>query len=228
MLLAKFMTDPVWWFYIFWLPKYLIEARHLSVENLRLFGFIPFLAAVPGSIAGGWLSGYLLRRGRSVNFARKTALLACASVCRSASWRCFPQALGWPWSSSRSALPPTRAGPPTSLPSPPIRFRRRTWVQWWESEEPPAPSEERSWRGWRAISCNITRISRCLSSPASCIHWPWGLSNYWRRKSRKFPNRLPHGSAHHFIVLYLAPVAYCSIAPFVLLGVRGRGGPALS
>ena len=77
-LLAKFMTDPVWWFYIFWLPKYLIEARHFSIENLRLFGFIPFLAAVPGSVAGGWLSGYLLRRGRSVNFARKTALLACA------------------------------------------------------------------------------------------------------------------------------------------------------
>ena len=77
-LLAKFMTDPVWWFYIFWLPKYLIEARHFSIENLRLFGFIPFVAAVPGSIAGGWLSGYLLRRGRSVNFARKTALLACA------------------------------------------------------------------------------------------------------------------------------------------------------
>ena len=77
-LLAKFMTDPVWWFYIFWLPKYLIEARHFSIENLRLFGFIPFLAAVPGSIAGGWLSGYLLRRGRSVNFARKSALLLCA------------------------------------------------------------------------------------------------------------------------------------------------------
>ena len=78
-LLAKFMTDPVWWFYIFWLPKYLIEARHFSIENLRLFGFIPFVAAVPGSIVGGWLSGHLLRRGRSVNFARKTALLICAA-----------------------------------------------------------------------------------------------------------------------------------------------------
>ena len=77
---AKFLTDPVWWFYIFWLPKYLIEARHFSVENLQLFGYIPFVAAVPGSVAGGWLSGFLLRRGRSVNFARKTALLTCA-VC---------------------------------------------------------------------------------------------------------------------------------------------------
>ncbi|MFZ0964054.1 MAG: MFS transporter [Terriglobia bacterium] len=77
-IMAKFMTDPVWWFYIFWLPKYLLGPRHLSVEHLQLFGFIPFLAAVPGGVAGGWLSGYLLRRGRSVNFARKTALLACA------------------------------------------------------------------------------------------------------------------------------------------------------
>jgi ACS family hexuronate transporter-like MFS transporter len=76
--LAKFMTDPIWWFYIFWLPKYLIEARHFSIARLQLFGAIPFLAAVPGSIVGGWLSGFLLRRGHSVNFARKTTLLACA------------------------------------------------------------------------------------------------------------------------------------------------------
>jgi ACS family hexuronate transporter-like MFS transporter len=76
--LAKFLTDPIWWFYIFWLPKYLLEARHFSISGLALFGTIPWVAAVPGSIVGGWLSGFLLRRGRSVNFARKTALLACA------------------------------------------------------------------------------------------------------------------------------------------------------
>jgi ACS family hexuronate transporter-like MFS transporter len=75
---AKGMTDPVWWFYIFWLPKYLIEARHLSVENLQLFGYVPFLAAIPGSLAGGWLSGHFLRVGRSVNSARKVSLLAFA------------------------------------------------------------------------------------------------------------------------------------------------------
>ena len=109
-LLAKFMTDPVWWFYIFWLPKYLIEARHFSIENLRLFGFIPFVAAVPGSIAGGWLSGYLLRRGRSVNFARKTALLVCALCMPSGILAVSP---GWRSSSSRSARPLIRAGPPT-------------------------------------------------------------------------------------------------------------------
>jgi ACS family hexuronate transporter-like MFS transporter len=76
--LAKFMTDPIWWFYIFWLPKYLIEVRHFSVARLEVFGAAPFLAAMPGSIAGGWLSGFLIRRGRSLNYARKTGLLACA------------------------------------------------------------------------------------------------------------------------------------------------------
>jgi MFS transporter, ACS family, hexuronate transporter len=78
--LAKFMTDPIWWFYIFWLPKYLIEARHFSIARLQLFGAIPFLAALPGSIVGGWLSGFLIRRGRSLNYARKTVLLACACL----------------------------------------------------------------------------------------------------------------------------------------------------
>ncbi|MGO8789572.1 MAG: MFS transporter [Terriglobia bacterium] len=76
--LAKFMTDPIWWFYIFWLPKYFIEVRHFSIATLSLFGIIPWVAAVPGSIGGGWLSGFLLSRGRSVTFARKTALLVCA------------------------------------------------------------------------------------------------------------------------------------------------------
>ena len=60
--LAKFMTDPIWWFYIFWLPKYLIEVRHFSIARLEIFGMIPFLAAVPGSVAGGWFSGFLMKR----------------------------------------------------------------------------------------------------------------------------------------------------------------------
>jgi len=76
--LAKFMTDPIWWFYIFWLPSYLRENRHFSVAALALFGTIPWIAAVPGSVGGGWLSGFLLARGKSVTFARKTALLTCA------------------------------------------------------------------------------------------------------------------------------------------------------
>ena len=76
--LAKFMTDPIWWFYIFWLPKYLVDARGFSIAKLAWFGMIPFLAAVPGGVLAGWLSGALIRRGWSVNAARKTAMLVCA------------------------------------------------------------------------------------------------------------------------------------------------------
>ncbi|MGH9396840.1 MAG: MFS transporter [Terriglobia bacterium] len=76
--LAKFLTDPIWWFYIFWLPKYLIQERGFSIHTLELFGMIPFLGASFGSVAGGWLSGFLMRRGWSVNAARKTAMAVCA------------------------------------------------------------------------------------------------------------------------------------------------------
>ncbi len=75
---AKFLTDPIWWFYVFWLPKYLIQARGFSIEQLEWFGTIPFIAASVGSVGGGWLSGFLLRRGWSLNASRKTAMALCA------------------------------------------------------------------------------------------------------------------------------------------------------
>ncbi len=76
--LAKFLTDPIWWFYIFWLPKYLTQARGFSMATMELFGTTPFLAAMVGSVVGGWLSGSLIRRGWSLNRARKTAMTVCA------------------------------------------------------------------------------------------------------------------------------------------------------
>ncbi len=76
--LGKFLTDPIWWFYIFWLPKYLVESRGFTIAKLEWFGMIPFLAAVPGSVLGGWFSGFLIRHGWTVNAARKTAMLVCA------------------------------------------------------------------------------------------------------------------------------------------------------
>ena len=75
---AKFLTDPIWWFYIFWLPKYLVQVRGFSIGQLEWFGTIPFLAANIGSVGGGWLSGFLLRRGWSLNASRKTAMAICA------------------------------------------------------------------------------------------------------------------------------------------------------
>lgn len=75
---AKFMTDPVWWFFLFWLPKFLHAEYGLSLLGLGLPLVAIFLMADVGSIAGGWLAGRLIRRGWSVNRARKTTMLACA------------------------------------------------------------------------------------------------------------------------------------------------------
>jgi ACS family hexuronate transporter-like MFS transporter len=72
------MTDPVWWFLLFWLPKYFSATYGLELTGLALPLVIIYLVADVGSIAGGWLSSALLNSGRSLNFARKTALLICA------------------------------------------------------------------------------------------------------------------------------------------------------
>ncbi|HUP02668.1 MAG TPA: MFS transporter [Bryobacteraceae bacterium] len=75
---AKFLTDPVWWFYTFWLPGYWQRTFHLTIESNRLPVTLAFGVATAGSIYGGYLSGALIKRGKSVGSARKTALLLCA------------------------------------------------------------------------------------------------------------------------------------------------------
>jgi len=76
--LGKFMTDPVWWFFLFWLPKYFSETYDLELSGLALPLVVIYLAADVGSIAGGWISSALLKRGRTLNGARKSAMLICA------------------------------------------------------------------------------------------------------------------------------------------------------
>ena len=76
--IAKFLTDPVWWFYLFWLPRYLQSTFGLSLDQNRLPLVMVYVISTAGSIGGGWISSALLSRGRSLNVARKTALLLCA------------------------------------------------------------------------------------------------------------------------------------------------------
>ena len=76
--LARFLTDPVWWLYITWLPKYLADARGFSLTKIGLFAWVPYVAADAGSLSGGWLSGHLIARGWSVDRARKTVILIAA------------------------------------------------------------------------------------------------------------------------------------------------------
>jgi MFS transporter, ACS family, hexuronate transporter len=76
--IGKFLTDPIWWFYLFWLPRYLQTTFGLSLSANRLPLVIVYSISTVGSIGGGWISSALLGRGKTANFARKTALLICA------------------------------------------------------------------------------------------------------------------------------------------------------
>lgn len=77
--LAKILTDPVWFFYLFWLPKFFAN-RGLSLSHLGLPLAVIYVASSVGSLAGGWLSSFLLKRNWNVNRARKTALLLFACL----------------------------------------------------------------------------------------------------------------------------------------------------
>ena len=77
-IVGKAMTDPVWLFYLFWLPKFLDASFGVRLVGLAAPLVVIYVAADVGSITGGWLSGALIKRGWSVNRGRKAALLAAA------------------------------------------------------------------------------------------------------------------------------------------------------
>jgi len=77
---AKLLSDGAWYFYLFWLPKYLFEARAFDLKQAAAVGWIPYAASGIGSLCGGWLSGRLLARQFSLNAARKIALGASAAL----------------------------------------------------------------------------------------------------------------------------------------------------
>lgn len=80
LVLAKFMSDAAWYFYLFWLPKYLYDVRDFDTKQVGYFAWIPYAAAGVGALAGGWFSSHLLARGKSLNSARKVALGASAAL----------------------------------------------------------------------------------------------------------------------------------------------------
>jgi ACS family hexuronate transporter-like MFS transporter len=71
---AKFMSDSAWYFLLFWLPKYLYDARGFDIKHVSYYAWIPYAASGIGSLLGGLLSSTLLRRGYSLDRARKIAL----------------------------------------------------------------------------------------------------------------------------------------------------------
>jgi ACS family hexuronate transporter-like MFS transporter len=77
---AKFLSDAAWYFYLFWLPKYLYDARGFDIKAVGTFAWIPPAAAGIGCLCGGWFSSWLLHRQVPLNWARKIALAASAIV----------------------------------------------------------------------------------------------------------------------------------------------------
>ncbi len=77
---AKFLTDGAWYFYLFWLPKFLLEAFQLDIKTAGSIGWIPYAASGVGCLVGGGFSSWLLKRGVSVNRSRKLALGASAAL----------------------------------------------------------------------------------------------------------------------------------------------------
>lgn len=71
-------TAPIWWFFLYWLPKFLHQQHGLDLASLGPPLVVIYSMTTVGSIGGGWLSGHLLKRGWSVNASRKTTLLICA------------------------------------------------------------------------------------------------------------------------------------------------------
>lgn len=76
--IGKFLTDAVWWFYLFWLPRYLQGTFHLDLKQSQAPVIAVYAISCVGGIAGGWLPSPMLRRGMSPNAARKISLLICA------------------------------------------------------------------------------------------------------------------------------------------------------
>ena len=92
---AKFLSDGAWYFYLFWLPKYLFDAFQLDIKTAGSIGWIPYAASGVGCLVGGGFSSWLLKRGVSVNGSRKLALGASAALM---PWVMFvPQlhSVGW-------------------------------------------------------------------------------------------------------------------------------------
>ena len=79
--LGRSLTDPIWWFYVFWLPQYLSDARGFSLKQIAAFAWIPFVAADIGNFTGGLTSGFLIKRGMSTLRARKwVCVVSCLPV----------------------------------------------------------------------------------------------------------------------------------------------------
>jgi len=76
--MARFLTDPIWWFFLYWLPKYLHSNFHVDLTQIGLPLIVIYVVSIGGSIFGGWLSSFLIKRGKNPLAARKQTIFFMA------------------------------------------------------------------------------------------------------------------------------------------------------
>jgi ACS family hexuronate transporter-like MFS transporter len=79
-ILGRFFLDPIWWMFVAWLPIYLSNQFKLDIKQVAFSAWVPYVGAAIGAIVGGWFSGYLIRKGKTVQGARKTAIVLGAAI----------------------------------------------------------------------------------------------------------------------------------------------------
>ncbi len=77
---GRFFLDPVWWMFVAWLPIYLFDVHGFDIKSIGMYAGIPYIGAMAGSLIGGWFSGYLIKKGKTLNYARKAAMVIGACI----------------------------------------------------------------------------------------------------------------------------------------------------
>lgn len=74
-ILGRFFLDPIWWMFVTYLPLYLSDVFKLNIKEVAFSAWIPYVGAMIGSVAGGWMSGFLINKGKSIDYSRKASIL---------------------------------------------------------------------------------------------------------------------------------------------------------
>jgi ACS family hexuronate transporter-like MFS transporter len=79
-ILGRFFLDPIWWMFVTYLPMYLTSVFNLNIKEVAFSAWVPYVGAMIGSLSGGWFSGYLIKKGNSIDRARKTAMIVGGAI----------------------------------------------------------------------------------------------------------------------------------------------------
>ncbi|HET9571862.1 MAG TPA: MFS transporter [Bacteroidales bacterium] len=74
-ILGRFFLDPIWWMFVAWLPIYLLDVYKFDIKSIGMTAWVPYVGAMVGGLTGGYYSGFMIKKGKSVDFARKSSFI---------------------------------------------------------------------------------------------------------------------------------------------------------